>query len=209
MRGNDGVGSSRGYCRDRHETRLCAHVVATEKIEPVECVTGNQPFDFVEHGEWIERAELRFKVVGCEPDGVTICLAGMRATRLAQVGGHAAFAEGNQHLDIDSHAACETHEDFEVGLDTGAIGCFLHQLHIAKGVGDSAGFFVKTRGWKDNVGQRGGLREEDVLHNDEGVLQCRGTDAETRHWIGANHQQRAEFRVRRLPPDRLAAPIPL
>ncbi len=72
------------------------HVVAREKIDAVECVAGDEPLDFVEDGERIEGTEFGLEAVGFEPDGVTIGLAGLRAARLAEIGGGAAFAERNQ-----------------------------------------------------------------------------------------------------------------
>ncbi len=44
------------------------------------------------------------------------------------------------------------------------------QLEVAVAVGDGAGLLVEVRGGKDDVGERGGLGEEHLLHDDEGVL---------------------------------------
>ena len=76
---------------------------------------------------------------------------------MAKVGSDTAFAEGDQRLDIDAHAAGEANENLEVGLDAGAVGGLLDELYIAEGVGDGAGFFVKTGGREDNVGEGGGF----------------------------------------------------
>ena len=89
MRGNDECGLG-GEGRGGHEARLGVHVVAGEEIDTIEGVAGNEAGDFIQHGERIEGAEFGLEAVGLEPDGVAVGLAGLRAARLAEIGGDAA-----------------------------------------------------------------------------------------------------------------------
>ena len=61
-------------------------VVAAEKLQAKQVVAGNETLDLVEDGPGIEGGELGLEVVGGEPDGVTVGLAGLRAAALAEVG---------------------------------------------------------------------------------------------------------------------------
>ncbi len=108
---------------------------------------------------------------------MAVCLAGLSAARLSEIGCDAAFAEGNKRLDVCAHGCGEANEDFEVGLDAGVICGLPDQLHIAEGVGDGAGLLVKARRGKDDVGDGSGFGQEKVLHDDEGVGECLRVDA--------------------------------
>jgi hypothetical protein len=142
-------------------------VVASEEIDAVESVAGNETLDFVENGKRIEGAEFGLKAVGFKPDGVPIGFAGLRAAGLAEIGGGATrisvLAKGDERADIDAHAAGETDEDFKVGFDAGAVGSLANDLNVAEGVGDGAGFFVEAGGGKDDVSKRCSLGEEKIL----------------------------------------------
>ena len=92
---------------------------------------------------------------------MAIRFARLRAARLAQIGGDAAFAKGNQRLDVRAHGAGQANQNFKVRLDAGAISGLFDHLHIAESVGHGAGLLVEAGGGKHNVGQRRGLGEED------------------------------------------------
>ena len=49
-------------------------------------------------------------------------------------------------------------------------------MEIAVGVRDGAGFLVQVGGGEDHVGEGGGLGEEEVLDDEEGVLEGGGID---------------------------------
>ena len=84
-------------------------------------------------------------------------------------------------------------DHLEVGADAGAVGGLLDELQIAVGVGDGAGLLVEIGGGKNDVGERGGLGEEHVLHDDEGVLEGRGVDAVARDRIRADDVEGGEI----------------
>ncbi len=172
--------------------RFGVHVVAREKIDAIELVAGNEALDFVEDGERIEGAEFGFKAVGFKPDSVPVGLARLRAARLAKIASGAAFAKGNKRADVDAHGAGEPNENFEVGFDACAVGGFANDLDVAEGVGDGAGFFVETRGGKNDVSQRRSLGEEKILHDEEGVLKSSRIEFGMRNRIGANDEKRAK-----------------
>ena len=174
--------------------QLGVHVVAREKIDAIESVAGNEALDFVERGERIEGAEFGLEAVGFKPDGVPVGLAGLRAARLAEIAGGAAFAERNERADVDAHSAGESNEDFEVGFDACAVCGFADNLDIAEGVGDGAGFFVEAGGGENNVSESRGLGEEKILHDEECVGQCGGREFRARDRIGADDKKRAEIR---------------
>ena len=64
----------------------------------------------------------------------------------------------------------KANENLEVRLHAGVVRSLPDQLHIAEGVGDSAGLLVKAGRGKHHIGDGSGLGEENVLDDDEGVL---------------------------------------
>ena len=127
-----------------------------------------------------------------EPDGVAVGLAGLRAAGLAHVGAKA-FAEGDERADVGAHLVGDADDHLEVGADAGAVGGLFHLLEVAVAVGDGAGLLVEVGGGKDDVGERGGLGEEHVLHDDEGVLEGGGVDAVACDWVGVDDVEGGEF----------------
>ena len=117
---------------------------------------------------------LRLLILRGEPHAVTIGFAGLRATGLAEVGLNASLPEGNQALDVGTHRCGEANDQLEVRANAGAVGGFLHELEVAEGVGDGAGFLVEIGRGENDVGEPGGLREEHILHNEEGIAQNAG-----------------------------------
>ena len=89
-----------------------------------------------------------------EPHAVTIGFTGLCATGLAEIGLNASLPEGNQLLDVGTHRRSQANDQLEVRANSGAIGGFLHQLEIAKGVGDGAGFLVEIGGGKTTLASR-------------------------------------------------------
>ena len=172
--------------------RLQVLVVAAEKLQAKQIVAGDEALDLVEDREGIEGAELGLEVVGGEPDGVTVGLAGLRAAGLAHVGAEA-FAEGDECLHIRAHLVGDADDHLEVGADAGAVARLVDQLEVAVAVGDGAGFFVEVRGGKDDVGKRRGLGEEHLLHDDEGVLEGCWVDAVAGDRVGADDVESGEF----------------
>ena len=91
-------------------------VVAAEKLETQQIVAGHEALNLVEDCKRIERAQLRLEVVGGEPDGVTVGLAGLRAAALAHVGAEA-FAEGNERAHVRAHLVGDPHDHLEVACE--------------------------------------------------------------------------------------------
>ena len=130
------------------------HIITAEKVQPIESVGGHQSFDFVEECQRIKRAQLWLQTVRREPDSMPVRFAGLRTARLSQIGCHSALAEGNERLDVGTHAAGEANKDFEVGFHACAIRSLSCQLQIAEGVGHGTGLLIETRGREDHVGCR-------------------------------------------------------
>ena len=126
-------------------------IVAAEKLKAQQVVAGDEALNLVENCERIERAELRFEVVGGEPDGVTVGLAGLCATGLAHVGANA-FAEGHECANVRAHLVGDADDHLEVSADAGAVAGLVDELKVAVAVRDGAGFLVEIRGGKDDVG---------------------------------------------------------
>ena len=173
-------------------------------------VAGHQPLNLVEDRERIERAEPGLEIVGGQPDGVAVGLAGLRAARLAHVGANAAVPNGTSVLHIRAHLVGDADDQLEVGAHAGPVGGLLHQLQVAVAVGDGAGLLVEIRGRKHNVGERGGLGKEHILHDDEGVFQRAAVDAVARDRVRSDDVERGEIagvcRVEHLRADRGRAP---
>ncbi len=167
-------------------------VVAGEKLEAQKVVAGDEALDLVENREGIEGAELWFEIVGGEPDGVTVGLAGLRAAGLAHVGA-GAFAEGDEGVHVGAHLVGDADDHLEVGADAGAVSGFVDQLEVAVAVGDGAGLFVEVRGGKDDVGVVRGLGEEHLLYDDEGVLEDGRIDTVAGDRVGADDVEGGEF----------------
>ena len=150
-------------------------IVAGEQIETRHVVGGHQALNLVENREGIEGAEARLLMLRGEPYGVTIGFAGLRAAGLAEIGLHASRPEGNEVLDVRTHGRGEANDQLEIRANTGAVGGFLHQLQIAKSVGDGSGFLVEIGRGENDVGEPGSLRKEHILHDKEGVAErCQG-----------------------------------
>ena len=168
-------------------------VVAGQKLEAQQVVAGDEALDLVEDGEGIEGAELGLQVVGGEPDSVAVGLAGLRAAGLAHVGAEAPLPKGTSCLNVRAHLVGEADDHLEVGADAGAVCGLRDQLEVAVAVGDGAGLFVEVRGGKDDVGEGGGLGEEHVLNDDEGVLERGGVDAVAGDGVRADDVEGGEF----------------
>jgi hypothetical protein len=125
-------------------------VVAREQLQRSQVYSRGPAADLVENGERIEGAEARLEVVGGQPDGVAVGLAGLRAAGLAHVGAPRYFrrAKGDQLAHIRAHLVGDAHDHLEVGAHAGAVGGLLHLLQVAVAIGDRAGFFVKVRSGK-------------------------------------------------------------
>ena len=74
-------------------------------------------------------------------------------------------------MHVCAHGVGKANDQLEVAANAGSVCRFLHQLQVAEGIGDCAGFLVEIRGWQDHVGQHRGLGQEHVLHDDKGVVQ--------------------------------------
>ena len=92
-----------------------------------------------------------------------------------------------------AHLVGDADDHLEVGADAGAVGGLVDLLEVAVAVGDGAGFLVEVGGGEDDVGERGGLGEEHVLHDDEGVLERGGVDAVAGDGVGADDVERGEI----------------
>ncbi len=143
------------------------HIVAREKIDAIEGVTGDEALDFVERSERIEGAEPGFEPVGFKPDGVTVGLASLCAARLAKIAGRAALAEGNERADASTPIppARRTSISRKSGLTPARSAGFANDLNVAKGIGHGTRFFVQAGGGKNNIGERRGLGEEEILND--------------------------------------------
>ena len=100
-------------------------VVAGEELQAHEVVVaGDEALDLVEDGGGVEGAEARLEVVGGEPDGVAVGLAGLRAAGLAHVGAGPAvrLAEGDELANVRAHLVGDADDHLEVGADAGAVG---------------------------------------------------------------------------------------
>ncbi len=115
------------------------------------------------------------------------------APRVWPMSARTPFAEGNELADVGAHLVGDADDHLEVGAHTGAVGGLLHLLQIAVAVGDGAGLLVEIGGGKDDVGERGGLGEEHVLHDDEGVLERGGIDAVAGDGVRADDVERGEL----------------
>jgi hypothetical protein len=60
-------------------------------------------------------------------------------------------------------------------------------LEIAVAVSDGARLLVEVGGGKNHVSERGGLGQEHLLDDDEGVLQRCGIDAVAGDWVRADN----------------------
>ena len=101
-------------------------VVAGEELEAEKLVVaGDQALDFVEDGVGVEGREARLEVVGGEPDGVTVSLAGLSAAGLAHVSKltscPCALAEGHEIAHVRAHLVGNADDHLEVGADAGAV----------------------------------------------------------------------------------------
>jgi hypothetical protein len=109
--------------------------IPREQLQPKQTVAGDEALNLVEDRGGIEGAQARFEVVGGEPDGVAVGLAGLRATALAHVGAGAPGirgpAEGDELAHVCAHLVGDADDHLEVAADAGAVGCLLHLLQVA------------------------------------------------------------------------------
>jgi hypothetical protein len=107
---------------------------------------------------------------------VAVGFAGLRAAGLAHVGARRRLPKGTSFL-TSRPCLSAMRTIISKSGDAGFVGGLLDELQVAVAVGDGAGFLVEVGGGQDDVGEGGGLGEEDVLHDDEGVLERCGIDA--------------------------------
>ena len=115
------------------------------------------------------------------------------APRVWPMSARSAFAEGDERAHVGAHLVGDADDHLEVGADAGAVAGLVDQLQVAVAVGDGAGLLVEVGGGKDDVGERGGLGEEHVLHDDEGVLERGGVDAVARDGVRADDVEGGEL----------------
>src|SRR5580658_5881237 len=158
-------------------------VVAAQQLQTQQfVVTGNQSLNLVEDCERIKWRELRFEVVRGQPNGVTISLAGLRSARLTNICAKAA-AKRNERLHRMTHLVREPNDELEIAACTCLVGSLVHKLEIAVAVRYGTGLLVEHGGGKHDVGDRGSLSEEEVLHDEKGVLQRLRRDTVARDGI--------------------------
>src|SRR5271168_5425131 len=112
-------------------------IVAGQQLHARYLVAGDQALNLVENSERIEGAQPRFKVLRGQPDAMTVRLAGLRTPGLPHVRVDSA-TEGNQLLGVRTHAIGEPYYQFKIGANAGPVSRLLHQLLVAKGVGDGS-----------------------------------------------------------------------
>ena len=161
-------------------------VVAGKELEAEEVlVAGDEALDLVEDGEGVEGAGTRLEIIGGEPNGMAVGLAGLGAAGLAEVSAGGS-AEGDEGGDVGAHLVGKTDDHLEVGADARAVGGLVDLLEVAVGVGDRSGFLVQIGGGEDDVGEAGGLGEEHVLDDEEGVFEGGGVDGVAGDGVGAD-----------------------
>jgi hypothetical protein len=111
--------------------------VSCEQIGAGNIVAWNQTLNFVENGHRIKRAELGLKPMLFQPHGMAIGFTRLRAPRLAHVCPYAA-AERDEFPHLESHGIGNANDHFEIALGVGNFSSFLHQLHIAASIRESA-----------------------------------------------------------------------
>ncbi len=117
---------------------------------------------------------------------------GLCAAGLAHVGA-GSFSEGDELLHVRAHLVGDADDHLKVGADAGAVTGFVDELEVTVAVGDGAGLLVEVGGGEDDVGKGGGLGEEHVVDDDEGVLERGGVDAVAADGVGADDVEGGEL----------------
>src|SRR5947209_9283574 len=96
-------------------------------------------------------------------------------------------AEGNQLVDICSHAIGYTNNQFEIAANACQVAGFLQELKITISVRIATCFLVGIGCWKHYFGSGRSLRQEHVLYHYEGVLYREGIDLVAGDRIRSNY----------------------